>query len=237
MIEDTSLQWISTALFVFAAAYCIYAIANARRSTVRVDHVVHLAMCIAMIAMAWQWGMRIPTVPQGIFFVAATAWFAVSAARSRTSPIAESSDQHSHGPVLGLYHAAMMAAMVWMLAVMGGWLPGVSAHHESGDSSTSGADMAGMDMAGMDMSSHTQLAAPQPGWVSAVSIGLTVAFAAAAIVWLHKAFVNEQSVESVHTRPVDNSTVAVVGGSRVRTVAAACEVAMAAGMAIMMASV
>ncbi|OZC76937.1 hypothetical protein CH274_19925 [Rhodococcus sp. 06-418-5] len=240
MIGDTSLRWITTALFVFAAGYCVYRIIRAANWNVRIDHGFHLVMCAAMIAMVWPWGLGVPLLPQGAFFAAATVWFAISAAR--TAPSTTDVDEHPHGPAMGGYHAFMMAAMVWMVAVMAGWLPGAAAHDHTADAADGG--MAGMGAhahtRGMDMSSPDHAAAMSgPGWISAVSLTLTVVFAVAAIVWLYRLFVAEQTAALGPLRPspasqVGSTAVAVLPASRMQTVAAACEVAMAAGMAIMM---
>ncbi|CAB4882883.1 DUF5134 domain-containing protein [Rhodococcus sp. IEGM 1401] len=240
MIADSSLRWITTALFVFAAGYCVYRIIRAAQWNVRIDHGFHLVMCAAMIAMAWPWGLGVPLLPQGVFFAAATVWFAISAAR--TAPGTTGVDEHPHGPAMGSYHVFMMAAMVWMVAVMAGWLPGTAAHDHTADAADG--DMSGMGAHAhtpdMDMSSPDHTAAMSgPGWISAVSLTLTVVFAVAAIVWLYRLFVAEQStaLAPVHPSPgsqAGNIAVDALPASRPQSVAAACEVAMAAGMAIMM---
>ena len=111
------------------------------------------------------------------------------------------------------------------------------------------ADAADGDMSGMGAHAHTpdmDMSSPDhtaamsgPGWISAVSLTLTVVFAVAAIVWLYRLFVAEQStaLAPVHPSPgsqAGNIAVDALPASRPQSVAAACEVAMAAGMAIMM---
>ncbi|MFD4366993.1 DUF5134 domain-containing protein [Rhodococcus sp. NPDC058521] len=245
MIADSSLRWICTLLFVFAAAYCVYRITVVRRATVRIDHGFHLAMCAAMIAMAWPWGLGVPLVPQGVFFAAATVWFAVAAARTRAARGHSTVDEHVHGLAMGGYHAFMMAAMVWMIAVMAGWLPGAPAHDHAAEPSMEGMAGHGGHVPGMDMSGHAHSAgaASAPGWISAVSLALTVAFTVAAIVWLYRMFVAEQAAALTasptsaaaqgRTTTAGGTAVAVLRVSRLPSVAAACEVAMAGGMAIM----
>lgn len=74
-------------------------------------------------------------------------------------------------------------------------------------------------------------AAPEPAWVSAVSLAAALAFGAAAIIWLHRMFVVDQQVAMA---PAGRRTGATtLPGSRLETVSASSEVAMAAGMAIM----
>ncbi|MCZ4521744.1 DUF5134 domain-containing protein [Rhodococcus ruber] len=249
MIADTPLRWATTALFVFAAGYCLYRITCAARWTVRIDHGFHLVMCVAMIAMAWPWGLGVPPIPQGVLFTAAAVWFAISAAR--TVPSSVGVDEHPHGPLMGSYHAFMMAAMVWMVAVMAGWLPGTAAHDHTADASPD--DMAGMGThthtPDMDMSTHSHTAAMSgPEWISTISLTLTAAFAVAAILWLYCLVAAEQtaalaltyssrsgsSPSHSGTPDLGNAAVAVLPALRRQSVAAACEVAMAAGMAIMM---
>lgn len=245
MIADASLRWIITALFVFAAGYCGYRIMRVAHWNARIDHGFHLVMCAAMVAMAWPWGLRVPLLPQAVFFTVAAVWFAITSAR-RTPSSADAHDHHPHGPAMGGYHAFMMAAMVWMVAVMAGWLPGAAAHEHSSDHSPG--DMTGMSAHAhtpdMDMSAHSHDAAMSgPGWISAVSFALTVAFALAAIVWLYRLFVAEraavpapgQSTPAISpTVQGGSATLAVLPASRLQSAAAACEVAMATGMAIMM---
>ncbi|MPY54256.1 DUF5134 domain-containing protein [Streptomyces acidicola] len=90
---------------------------------------------LSVIAMVWPWGMEVPALPQIVVFAAGALWFVCSALwradggfRVRT--------------LLGsLFRAVMMAAMVWMVAVMDPG--GMTAGQRSGGASQA---MAGRDM-------------------------------------------------------------------------------------------
>ncbi|OZD10397.1 DUF5134 domain-containing protein [Rhodococcus sp. 05-2256-B2] len=227
MIADASLRWICTALFTFAAGWCLFRVVSASASSVRIGHGLHLSMCTAMIAMAWPWGDSVPLLPQGVFFSAATVWFTVSAFGIRSATKNSIAGASAHGSMTNIYHAVMMAAMVWMLAVMAGGVPGTVAHHHTVDSVQTELHS---HTTGMSAGAHAN-AAPEPAWVSAVSLAAALAFGAAAIIWLHRMFVVDQQVAMA---PAGRRTGATtLPGSRLETVSASSEVAMAAGMAIM----
>lgn len=213
MIHDLALRWIVTLLFLFSAGVCITAIARNRHSVAGVvSHSLHAIMAIAMAVMAWPRGAELPTRAPMIFFLGAAVWFAVITVRSTGHRVANA------------YHALMMLAMSWMYAAMGG-LP-VSRHKGSGS-----ADMAGMDMAGMDGSSghaghggHTghamgaHSAADSATWVGTLNWICTLAFVAAAVFWLYRFITARVQPSSDESR----SSLGIL-----------CQLAMAAGMAIM----
>ncbi|MFD6062461.1 DUF5134 domain-containing protein [Rhodococcus wratislaviensis] len=233
MIADPALRWLTTALFVFAGGYCAYRLSRPGDTVPRIGHGLHVVMCGAMIAMAWPQTVDVPAVPQAVFFAAATVWF-LAVAGTGGHPVC---DGHEHGRLSCGYHALMMAAMVWMVAVMAGWLPGGAAHtHGSGDA----AGMAGMDMPGMDMGhGHGGHAGgpATPAWITVITLALTVVFAAAAVVWLYRFFAHQQQhlPVSASRRPATGAAPEPIPPAPGLAVGLACEVAMAAGMAIMLA--
>ncbi|KQU01948.1 hypothetical protein ASG56_20735 [Rhodococcus sp. Leaf7] len=231
MIADGTLRWICTALFVAAAGYCVSRLAHVGRTRGVIDHGLHLAMCVAMIAMAWPWGLGVPLLPQGVFFGAATLWFVFTAAQGVLASVRRRVDVGRHGPVMAAYHAFMMAAMVWMVVVMAGWLPDTAAHDHSGGDSMAGDASAHAHHAAMETSARTSAGSE---WVSLVSYALTLAFAAAAILWLHRMFAVEQDAALAPTTAKRGAVATVGRVYQPLTLAAACEVAMAGGMAIMM---
>lgn len=191
------LRWVVTALFAVSAAECVYAMFSCRRSWPQlISHALHFAMAVAMAVMAWPWGAALPTIEPMVFFLLATGWFAV-----RTVATVE------HRGV-NAYHAAMMAAMAWMYAVMSGTLvpqpvDGVSTgaghggHH--GDHS----------MPGMGASDISAISAPP--FIDGLNWLCTAGFAVATVWWLYLYFTAS------------------------RFFGTACQAMMAAGMSIMFA--
>lgn len=189
MIQDLTLRWIVTLLFVLSAAECVFAIAvGHRRWPSVISYSLHAIMAVAMAVMAWPRGAALPTIPPMVFFALATVWFIVIAATAAGS---------GHR-IATIYHALMMLAMAWMYAVMNGrLLPAGSAPsaaaggHHGGHASMPGMDMG--DMPGMDMGDSTAAATGHPGWIAALNWLCTIGFAVAAVVWLIRYLAARQS--------------------------------------------
>lgn len=82
VISDPTPRWIVTALFgVSIATYSYSVVAQRRRWTNTVTHLLHVAMSVAMILMAWRAGMDFPTFGPIAFFVLAGVWFICLAGR------------------------------------------------------------------------------------------------------------------------------------------------------------
>lgn len=208
MIQDLALRWIVTLLFLFSAGVCVSAIARNRHSGANViSHSLHAIMALAMAVMAWPRGAELPTRAPMIFFLLAAVWFAVSTLRS------------SGHRVANIYHTLMMLAMAWMYAAMGGLpLPGRAA-----------TAMADMDSAGMadgsaghaGHSGHSggmHSAAEPVTWVGTLNWLCAIGFAAASAYWLYR-------LVTARVQSADNESASTVG--------ILCQLAMAAGMAIM----
>ena len=205
MITDLLLRWIVTALFVISAAECIFAFTAGRRPwTLEVGHVLHFVMAVAMAAMAWPRGAELPTTAPMWFFLAASLWFVVMG-------LVEAGHRGAHA-----YHAAMMLAMSWVYAVMGGVpvpIPSEGAgsggapagHHTSTVTEAPGA-------ADASLKASDPLLATGLNWLCAVG------FAIAAVWWLHRYFEARRgdSIEAAH-----------------RHLGIACQAMMAVGMSIM----
>ena len=184
MIQDLTLRWIVTLLFVVSAAECVYSLAAGRRSvTSIVGHSLHAIMAVAMAVMAWPSGAALPTRAPMVFFAAAAVWFAVIAIRDAA---------HRWGSG---YHALMMLAMAWMYAAMGG-LP------------LRRTDSSDMDMSGMDgppadgghaghgwhaghgghagHSGAGASASATPEWVGVLNWVCAVGFAIATVFWIYR---------------------------------------------------
>lgn len=170
MIDDLPLRWVVTGLFVLSAVGFVLVID--RRSIISiVSHLLHLTMALAMAAMAWPQGLRIPTTPGEVFFLAAALWFAVIAALPASTAATR---------LMAGYHVLKMLAMAWMYAVMGGHLtPKASAHH---------GPMPGMDMPEMPgMSGLDNVEGPArgalPNWINICNWLWAAFFVLAAFAW------------------------------------------------------
>jgi len=150
-------------------------------------------MGIAMITMLWPWGQGVPVMVYVLVFTAAALWFvsrALFAPATSVGGIGDPPLTIGHHGVRGVawYHAAMMAAMVWMAVVMTvimSTLPTYSASAPSSPSSPS--SMPGMSMPGMDMGSTGSgggsMVVAVASWIRVPSLLLAAGFVAAAI-WL-----------------------------------------------------
>lgn len=205
MIQDLFLRWIVTALFVLSAAECVYVMVAGRRSrTLVVGRSLHVVMAIAMAVMAWPRGVELPTTGPMIFFLLATVWFVLGVLA-----------QQGHR-AMNAYHAAMMLAMAWMYAVMGGHLlpepssgGGVVGHGGHGGHHAASA--------GGESSASTAL---EPPLIVGLNWLFAVGFAVAAVCWLYR---------FLQRRRADSTVPAY------RFVGILCQAMMATGMAIMFA--
>lgn len=118
MITTPIVSWLFTLLFVGVAGYFARcAIAARARPVELTEHLSHTAMCVVMAAMVWPWWATWPRAIQLAVFVAAAGFFLLMTVLQ----VAGVAAPGRHG-TLGLWyrpvHAVMMAAMVWMIAVM-----------------------------------------------------------------------------------------------------------------------
>ncbi|GAA2658288.1 DUF5134 domain-containing protein [Streptomyces lunalinharesii] len=213
MIAATGLRWLLSALFALPALYGLWSgLAPGKPATHRVDHLLHAAMGLAMIAMVWPWGMDLPAGPQVVLFVAGALWFAGAALfRADASHRAKAS-------LAALPHVVMMGAMAWMVAAM----------DPSGMTATGGGG-AMADMPGMDMSASVGAATMHLTGTGQrlAAVLLAVVLAVVALRWLAHAF------DVARSGRADGSEAAVrhVGGA----LDPACHAAMGLGMAVMFA--
>ena len=206
MIDDLFLRWIVTALFVLSAAECVYAIATGRRVwTHIVSQALHLVMALAMVVMAWPWGMVLPTTGPMLFFAVAALWF-----------VALTFVRAGHRGI-NAYHAAMMLAMVWMYAVMSGSLLPAPSDGTSPAGSVGGHhSMPGMP--GMEMPGGSAESTGSAPFITGINWLCAVGFALAAVWWLYRYFVQRKA------EPTQPSH---------RFLGIAAQAMMAAGMAVM----
>jgi Domain of unknown function (DUF5134) len=168
LIGDLALRWAVTVLFGASMAGQAYVlVAQRERWICTVERLLHLVMSAAMLVMAWPVGTGLPTLGPIIFFLAATIWFLLVAARVFSS---------TAGRLTNGYHAIMMAAVAWLYAAVSDGLPGQPSHLPDRTTSKS----SGMEMPGMDIS------VPEPVWITVVDWIATVGFASAAVYWLYR---------------------------------------------------
>lgn len=187
MIQDVTLRWVVTLLFVFSAGVYVQAIVANRHSGANViGDFLHAIMAVAMAVMAWPRGAELPTRAPMVFFAVAAIWFAVIAVRDSSRRWGSS------------YHALMLLAMAWMYAAMGGL-------------ALRRTTMSGMDMSGADGSptdaghaghgghaghaghgghaGHSAAgasASATPEWVGVLNWVCTVGFAIATVFWIYR---------------------------------------------------
>ncbi|GLY42856.1 DUF5134 domain-containing protein [Amycolatopsis sp. NBRC 101858] len=170
MITAEGLRWILTAIFAATGAFCAYRCLRQGTPAERTGDVLHVVMCVAMVAMAWPATMSVARWPQTVFFAAAAVWF-VGVAASGTSHA-----DHG-GPRVAIYHVVMMGAMAWMVFVMPRAMDGMT-----GSGGT------------MDMPGHEGMLMPgagaagtTPADVTAVALVLVAVFVVAGLVFLSRA--------------------------------------------------
>ena len=184
---DVALRWVVTLLFGAGTATYVYIlIAQHGRWTSTVNHLLHLLMSVAMILMAWDVGISLPTVAPMIFFLLAGVWFGRAAGRMSTP----AGDRLTNG-----YYAVMMAAMAWMFAPMNGRLPSQFGHSsDHAQSAVAAIDMSGADMRAPEMSS----AEPAAEWIAAVNWIAALGFAVVALYWACRYLAKRRTITVPH---------------------------------------
>lgn len=174
MIGGLALRWIVTVLFgVSIAALTYISAAQHVRWSTTVTRLLHLAMSAAMILMVWRVGLGLPALGPTLFFLLAGVWFVWAAMRVGSL---------SHERWKTCYHAAMMAAMAWMYALMGAGLAGhtTHSHHHASASADIGASA-------MQMPSHEMPPpAPEFSWITGANWFAVLGFAAVALYWSYR---------------------------------------------------
>ena len=216
MIQDVTLRWVVTLLFVFSAGVYVQAIVANRQSGAEViGNSLHAIMAVAMAVMVWPRGAALPTTAPMVFFALAALWFTVVAARAAAHRGAN------------VYHALMMLAMSWMYAAMGGLpllraaQPAAMPAMDRAPASTGHGGHGGHGgHAGHSWHGGGGGHSDMPAWVGTLNWVCAVGFAAAFLYWLYRFVVARVGGPA---QPVQHH-VGVLG-----------QAAMAAGMAIMFA--
>lgn len=131
-MDEPLSRWAFTVVFGLLACYLVArVVAEVRKPLQVVMHLLHLAMAVAMVAMAWPWWGFVPALPQLLVFGAGGVWFVVLAGLLATRRVSHF-DTGCHGPLHQLSHAASMVAMVWMVLVMAPSGDAPIVHHHAG---------------------------------------------------------------------------------------------------------
>ncbi|WP_308314678.1 DUF5134 domain-containing protein [Streptomyces gilvus] len=185
----------------------------------RVDHALHAAMGVLMIAMAWPQGMDLPVVPQVVLFCVGALWFVAAA------PFRSLGGSRGRSVVAVLPHVVMMGAMAWMV-----WAMDSSGRMSGGATSGGAHDMAGMDMSGGSGLASMTLAGTGP---VATAVLLAVVLGGLGLSWLTRALDRARGRhEEEGRRPGDDCS---PEAGRDGALGPGCHAAMALGMAVMFA--
>lgn len=133
-------QWVITLTFAALGVLSLAWLAtDRRRPLLIVSNLLHLAMCVAMVAMEWAGLSTGWTTALLVTFVLGTVWFGALAVLRATGRVRRRAiGEHGVWQLVG--HAVMMLGMVWMLAVMAGG----SGHHRHHDGLTTGPALSGV---------------------------------------------------------------------------------------------
>ena len=237
MVANDLLRVVLTVLFGGSGLFLLAQLIRAREVRARVDDGTHVLMCVSMLAMTYPWGDHWPVAPQLIVFGLATLWFLAQL----FVPPAAGGHRHGAGAariVALLYHAVMMAAMVWMVGLM----PTLMGHSTAGTGD--GGGMSGTSMPGMTMPDQAGSGGFPRGLALALGWVLVVVFAVATLVWLRALLAAATAArrDRVSTGPERDSAVADSAVTTLDTAvrtrllivpALLAEIAMAVGMLIM----
>lgn len=156
-----------SALFAVAGAWYLVAPVRLRlRGAVGygepVGAALHVLMSAAVIAMFWPWGERFPAIAQVTMFTAGAAWFAGRALFGGDALRARCASW---------YHAATMAAVVWIAVLMSAPAAAVTAVAATAGSGSMSMDIGGMDMGGPAPSAPGTGITSGPGTATTMAVG------------------------------------------------------------------
>jgi hypothetical protein len=208
MIDEFVLPLVITAVLSVSIAECLYVlVAQHGQWRCTLNNLLHVAMSVAMIVMAWS-RTPLPTAGPVVFFGFAASWF-VAAAVARASSVGQR--------LVNGYHAAMMTAMAWMFAVIHSGSAGHSSHSHHHDVHASGMHMSpSVDPSSMALSAKTDGLA----WITSINWIATFVFAVAAVYWTYQLFGERRTTLMSHEVLLARRELV-------------CQACMAAGAAIM----
>jgi hypothetical protein len=223
MTESPLLRWILTVLFIATAAwFLLQALRRGLCVSERISSTSHVAMSVLMVPMAWPWGMHLPATPQIVLFGLATLWFlalAIGSARFRAG--------RSHGGRLAqLHHAVVMAAMVWMVALMPQLMAVDHNGSEHGGHHAMGPGATGIAAAGP---APNQL----PTGMTIITLLLAGFLLLSSVGWIAEALDTARRNPNATTQP---GSVAPEAGGYATALCSACHGAMSIGMGAMLLS-
>ncbi|MGW4490804.1 DUF5134 domain-containing protein [Streptomyces sp. NPDC004376] len=212
VIAASGLRWVLSLLFAVPVVYGVWRLVLPGAGVPeRVDHALHAAMGILMIAMAWPWGMDLPALPQVVLFVLSALWFAA------TAPLHAAGSSRGRALLGALPHVVMMGAMAWMVWAMG------SSGTMSGGETGAMHDMPGMDMSGGSGLASMSLTGTGP---VTTAVLLALILGVLGLAWLTRALDRARGTREDGPSPEAGA---------VDFLAPACHAAMALGMAVMFA--
>lgn len=100
-------------ILVSSAIFCLTRTIRGRSWVVRLNYVIHGFMAFGMLGMVWH-DFKVPFLPQVLLFGLAAFWFVLQAV---SRPEYNLGCTTRSGRLKCLYHAAMLAAMVFMLTL------------------------------------------------------------------------------------------------------------------------
>lgn len=189
VLTDSALRWSATMIFGISMAADIVAIsdpvldARGFRWTWAIDHLLHLSMSAAMIAMAWRVGPVSHSPGPVVFFLLAAGWFVLMAGRHCAA-----GDR-----IANCYNATMMVAMAWMYTLMNG--AGHPPDHAMAGPATT-------HLAGSSMPAHQMPQARPESWVTTANWIVAVAFAVAAVHWFWRYLAARRADRCAGTGPL-----------------------------------
>ncbi|MCX0272939.1 DUF5134 domain-containing protein [Nocardia zapadnayensis] len=150
------------------------------RGSGRLSAILHVIMSLAMLAMVWPPLPDVPTVAgMTVFAGAAVVSLALLAARR----------EHHLGHV---YHAGMMATMVWMYAVMDSTLIGGTPMPTGGESMHAGH--------GSTMAMPNTMTMQLPSWAAYLNLTIGLVYLTVAALWIAHSYRGSAATGPAHRR-------------------------------------
>ena len=208
MTDEFVLPLVITAVLSVSIAECLYVlVAQHGQWRCTLNNLLHVAMSVAMIVMAWS-RTQLPTAGPVLLFGCAAIWLVTAAAAGASSV---------RQRLVNGYHAVMMTAMAWMFAVIHSGSAGHSGHSHHHDVHASGMHMSpSVGASSMELSPKTHGLA----WITSINWIATFVFAVAAVYWTYRLFGERRTTLMSHEVLLARRELL-------------CQASMAAGAAIM----